>query len=155
MGMSEMLKIVGLFLVITVAVLWVAGNAKIPARGDVLTAAVGSAPEIVPSVQEVKETVPSSDAPGDGYAEIEGMVILDTLPGSDPVPFLQYTSEGKVRTKQLIFANSRGCLAGAGDIPCVSTDQDAAYPHITQGARVMVRGMIKADRLLVYDLEPA
>ncbi|MDB5244951.1 MAG: hypothetical protein JWN90_56 [Parcubacteria group bacterium] len=90
----------------------------------------------------------------DTYVELQGTALMDTTSGLPAVPFIQYiASDHSLVTKQLIFANSRGCSPNAGDIPCVpSYGTDNAYPDLTTGQHILVKGYIRADRLLVYEI---
>jgi len=95
----------------------------------------------------------ASRAAGDTYVDLTGMILLDTNHGT-PVPYIQYVTENKkVMTKQLIYAGSRGCSAYAGDLPCVSVDESQAYPQLPTGTNVRVRGVQRADRILVYQID--
>src|SRR5690242_8075268 len=60
---------------------------------------------------------------------LSGIAIMDTSGGTPAVPYIQYTNaSGNIATKQLIFADARGCLPTAGDIPCVpGRSVNAAY----------------------------
>ena len=92
----------------------------------------------------------------DTYVELEGRALMDTTSGLPEVPFIQYVARDHMLvTKQLIYANSRGCSPNAGDIPCVpSYATNTAYPELTTGERISVKGYIRADRLLVYEITP-
>lgn len=98
-------------------------------------------------------TVSTANLP-DGYVEIEGTALLDTTSGTPAVPFIVYTDEkGRMRTKQLIFVNERGCLPNAGDIPCVpSYPVASAYPKLASGQVIIAEGYLRNDRLLVTRL---
>lgn len=111
-------------------------------------------------VPEAELTLPTVVTPGDvpqtaGYAEIEGVAIIDTTSGPPGVPYIKYSLEdGSVATKQLVFADSRGCHPGAGDIPCSpSYGTGSAYPRLIEGQPLFVRGYIRADRFLVSELQ--
>jgi hypothetical protein len=103
------------------------------------------------------DTIALSSSPTkDTYIEVTGTALMDTTAGLPAVPFIQYiTTDHSLVTKQLIFANSRGCAPTAGDIPCVpSYSADSAYPDLTTGERISVKGYIRSDRLLVYEITP-
>ncbi|CAN5697856.1 hypothetical protein BH11PAT2_BH11PAT2_05150 [soil metagenome] len=86
-----------------------------------------------------------------GYIDVQGTAIMDTTSGYPAVPFIKYvTSDHTVVTKQLIFADMRGCSPNAGDLPCVPTyATNNAYPSLTTGERIEVKGSIRSDRLIV------
>jgi hypothetical protein len=108
-----------------------------------------------PLIPNATTSLEASPYMATGYVEQKGMVILDTAHGYPPVPFLEYTTNtGTAMTKQLVFANSRACAVYAGDIPCVATDEAKAYPQIPTGVPVLVKGEVKDDRILVYQIEP-
>lgn len=95
------------------------------------------------------------DVVGDrGPYTIEGTAIMDTSTGEQAVPFIMYTDEkGRIRTKQLIYADMRGCLPNAGDIPCVPTyPQESAYPELSTGMPITATGYIREDRFLLMGL---
>ncbi|MES2225209.1 MAG: hypothetical protein V4480_00170 [Patescibacteria group bacterium] len=139
-------KILAVFIVVCAASVWLGALYK--HSSDTLTAAV-----VVPHISaSVSTAVRASQT--DGYVEVQGTALMDTSSGLPAVPFIQYinTAHG-VATKQLIFADSRGCAPSAGDIPCVSTPTMSAYPSLTTGQRIAVKGYVKEDRLLVYDIQ--
>lgn len=111
-----------------------------------------------PNLQALMQGQPASVATGaanagEAYVDITGTILLDTSTGIS-VPYILYAAEdGKPMTKQLVYAGSRGCAAYAGDLPCVSIDQDAAYPQLPTGTTVRVRGLHKEDRILVYQID--
>ncbi len=101
-------------------------------------------------------TVPSGVIVSDsGLVTIHGMAIMDDSTGYPPVPYIRYTGgDGEISTKQLIFADARGCLPGAGDIPCAPTYAAAgAYPELMTGQKVRVSGYIRANRFLITELQ--
>ncbi|MEO6536636.1 MAG: hypothetical protein ABIT47_02995 [Candidatus Paceibacterota bacterium] len=118
-----------------------------------LAAAVVLAPvkDVTIDTANVSTNIPSNS---DTYVEVQGTALMDTTGGLPVVPFIQYiASNHSIVTKQLIFANSRGCSPNAGDIPCVpSYATDSAYPDLITGQRIVVKGYIRADRLLVYEI---
>lgn len=121
------------------------------------TTSVAVKSELVP---EASVTLPSVVTPGDvpqtaGYAEIAGVAIIDTTGGLPGIPYIKYTLEdGSIATKQLIFADARGCHPNAGDIPCVpSASTQSGYPSLTEGQPLRVSGYIRADRFLVAELQ--
>ncbi len=90
----------------------------------------------------------------EGLVTIEGTAVMDTSTGYPAVPYIRYVeNDGDTATKQLIFADERGCLPGAGDIPCVPTyPAAAAYPELATGQKIRVSGYIRANRLLITEL---
>jgi len=92
--------------------------------------------------------------PVEGPATLEGTAIMDTSSGLPAVPYIEYNDEnGATTTKQLIFADERGCLPGAGDLPCVpSYPILSAYPQLVTGQHIHVSGYIRADRFLITDI---
>ncbi len=110
-----------------------------------------SASVTVPTVGLSKPVTFTSD---DKYVELSGTAIMDTSSGIPAVPYIKYqdSKQGMV-TKQLIFADSRGCLPNAGDIPCVpSYAPESPYPSLTTGQAIQVKGYIRADRLIVVEI---
>lgn len=89
-----------------------------------------------------------------GYVDQTGMILMDNSHGYPSIPFLQYaTADHGVATKQLIFPWSRGCSVYAGDLPCVAADEAQAYPQLPLGEQVRIRGLLKDDRILVYQID--
>lgn len=107
------------------------------------------------SVPTVKVSSPNLNLVSDsGYVELSGTAIMDSSSGLPAVPFIKYTDPARgIVTKQLIFADSRGCLPNAGDIPCVPTyAPQSAYPKLTTGEPIHVKGYIREDRLIVISI---
>jgi hypothetical protein len=122
---------------------------SLSASAGLSVASTTQAVKAVAVATPIKLAVLASD---NGYTDLDGMIIVDNR-GGEPVPYLQYvTSTNEVRTKQLIFPNSRGCSTYAGDLPCVDINQQDAYPKVSQGQQVHIKGKIVADRLLVYTI---
>lgn len=87
-----------------------------------------------------------------GYLDITGVIILEEIGGAT-IPYIQYSQDGKIATKQLVYDGHRPCAAGAGDLPCVNTDESAGYPQYPSGTVVHVRGERADDRLIVDEIE--
>lgn len=120
--------------------------------GTPTTAAVVLAPSpIATNTSDANNRVDSNS-----YLSVEGTALMDTSAGLPAVPFIQYvTNDHTLVTKQLIFANSCGCSPNAGDLPCVPPyGTDSAYPDLTTGERIAVKGYVRADRFLVYEIDP-
>ncbi len=86
---------------------------------------------------------------------LTGTAIMDVSTGLPAVPFIQYADrKGRTATKQLIFADARGCLPSAGDIPCVpGYPVRSAYPSLTTGEPIRVTGYMVENRFLITSFE--
>jgi hypothetical protein len=154
--MGFLYKVLAFIAVATAGILFVYGIYTTTFKPYSISAS--AALSVAPGIQAIKAVATTTPinlsvlASDNGYTELDGMIIVDNR-GGEPVPYLQYvTSANEVRTKQLIFPNSRGCSTYAGDLPCVDINQQDAYPKVTQGQQVHIKGKIVADRLLVYTI---
>lgn len=86
---------------------------------------------------------------------IDGTVIIDRSSGLPNVPYIKYTDQnGRLATKQLIYAGERGCSPTSGDLPCVpGYPADAAYPQLNDGQHISAQGYVYANRLLVTAIQ--
>lgn len=85
--------------------------------------------------------------------EIVGTVRIDGQDKGVRIPFLFFTNEkGTTIAKQLIFADTRGCSALAGDLPCAGVRDYGAYPDLSNNTHVVVTGYIVDDRFFVNKL---
>jgi hypothetical protein len=84
-----------------------------------------------------------------------GTAQMDTSTGLPAVPYIWYRDEcGRTWSKQLIYANMRGCAAGAPDMPCVpGYPQTRAYPQLETGQTITAEGYVHEHRLIVTSLE--
>jgi hypothetical protein len=122
-----------------------------------VVAAVAAAPL---GVVNVAQTTATALPVGTGVLKdsdtvtLHGTAIMDTTSGTPAVPFISYMdAKNHLATKQLIFIDSRGCLAGAGDLPCVpSYPENSAYPQLTSGEKITVTGYIREDRFLITSM---
>lgn len=119
--------------------------------GGMLAAAVGYAPIQI----DLPEAGPIEAVPATrGYAQLEGDVLIDYSSGTPGVPYIVYAIPGNPHvTKQLVFADGRGCYPHAGDIPCVPTFGGGAYPNLSDGQQIRVTGYIRDDRFLITQLQ--
>ena len=135
------------FILICLAALWL--SRYIPGSAPVESNVVPEAEITLPAVR-IDESVPQVS----GYVELTGTALMDTGSGLPGSPYIKYSLEdGTVATKQLVFADSRGCHPSAGDIPCVATYREQAYPNLATGQAIFVKGYVRADRLLVTGIE--
>jgi hypothetical protein len=107
----------------------------------------------VPSVTHTAQPL-GNDVTDYGPLSLSGTAIMDFSTGKPPVPYIKYESaDGDVRTKQLVYLDSRPCAPGAADLPCSpGYPQHAAYPQLVTGSRITVYGYIRDNRFLVEEL---
>lgn len=137
--MGTIVKALLIFLVAAAAGLWLHAHVgRLPAAAVVSL----SAPTVSISAPTTAQT--------SGYEEITGTAIMDTSAGLPAVPYVAYQPAGQgTITKQLIFADSRGCYPSAGDLPCAPTRDTYAYPVLETGQRIQVTGRLFENRFLV------
>lgn len=150
------MKFIGIF----IAILLVAGgifllshNYYANMHGEAAAAGAPSGTSTAPAMPVVHTPVPTA-AKSSGPMTLEGTAIMDTSSGTPAVPYIKYIDEkGRIATKQLIFADSRGCLPNAGDIPCVPNyPSQGAYPKLTTGEHLTVKGYMYENRFLVASI---
>ncbi len=90
-----------------------------------------------------------------GPLSLSGRVWMDATNGYPHVPYIAYyTDEGKLRTKQLVYAHVRGCSPTAADFPCAPEFSEyQGYPELTHGQEIRATGYISDNRFLVTNLE--
>ena len=140
------MKTIGSFLAVMLVA--IAAGLWLHAKLAPLPAAVAVA---VPTVTLPEKPTTAQTA---GYEEITGTAIMDTSAGLPAVPYVKYQPSGQgIITKQLIFADSRGCYPSAGDLPCVPLAGSYNYPVLTTGEQIKVDGYLRDNRFLVEHIE--
>lgn len=108
---------------------------------------------LIDSTKQAAYTQPAAPILGaSGYMDITGVMLIENA-GGTAIPYIQYSQNGGIATKQLVYDGIRPCAAQAGDLPCVGRDESSGYPQIPNGTVVRVRGMRADNRLIVDSID--